>query len=114
VSNTIQQNYILFFEFLCQEQVPLALVITGLENEKSMDAWWTMNKVHIENSGIVPVTHVCITTIQGYQNAYEARYFEPRKKVLNMLKELGDRDGCSVDVSSRLARMEKKLRQFHQ
>ncbi|KAG1731284.1 hypothetical protein EDB19DRAFT_1340567 [Suillus lakei] len=36
VSNTVQQNYKLFFEFLCQEQVPLALVVTNLENEESM------------------------------------------------------------------------------
>ncbi|KAG2335694.1 hypothetical protein BDR05DRAFT_897936 [Suillus weaverae] len=112
VSNTMQQNYRLFFEFLCQEQVPLALVVTNLENEKNMDDWWTKNKAHIEKSGIVPVTHVCITTIKGYQNAYEARYFESRKKVLNMLKELGSRDACSVDVSSWFARMCKKLREF--
>ncbi|KAG1848070.1 hypothetical protein DFJ58DRAFT_796753 [Suillus subalutaceus] len=112
VSNTMQQNYRLFYEFLCQEQVPLALVITNLENEENMDDWWTKNRAHIENSGIVPVTHVCITTIKGFQNAYQARYLESRKKVLNMLKELGDRDPCSVDVSSWFARMCKKLREF--
>ncbi|KAG1725507.1 hypothetical protein EDB19DRAFT_1643988 [Suillus lakei] len=112
VSTTVQQNYRLFFEFLCQEQVPLALVITNLENEDNMDDWWTKNKAHIENSGIVPVTHVCITTIKGYQNAYEARYFESRKKVLNMLRELGGSDACSEDVSSWFLRMCKKLRQF--
>ncbi|KAG1848092.1 P-loop containing nucleoside triphosphate hydrolase protein [Suillus subalutaceus] len=112
VSNTMQQNYRLFFEFLCQEQVPLALVITNLENEENMDDWWTRNRAHIENSGIVPVTHVCITTIKGYQNAYEVRYFESRKKVLNMLKELGGRDTCLVDVNDRFARMSKRLREF--
>ncbi|KAG1741960.1 hypothetical protein EDB19DRAFT_687267 [Suillus lakei] len=112
VSNTMQQNYRLFFEFLCQEEVPLALVVTNLENEKNMDDWWTKNKAHIEKSGIVPVTHICITTVKGYQNAYEARYFESRKKVLNMLKELGNSDACSVDVSSWFVRMCKKLREF--
>ncbi|KAG2104631.1 hypothetical protein BD769DRAFT_1505374 [Suillus cothurnatus] len=112
VSNTMQQNYRLFYEFLCQEEVPLALVVTNLENEENMDDWWTKNKAHIENSGIVPVTHVCITTIKGYKDIYAARYFESRKKVLNMLKELGNRDACSVDVSSWFARMCKKLREF--
>jgi hypothetical protein len=109
VSTTIQQNYRLFFEFLCQEQVPLALVVTNLENEENMDAWWTMNKAHIEKSGIVPVTHVCITTVKGYQNAYEVRYFESRRKVLNMLKELGSRDACIVDVKDWFARMREFL-----
>ncbi|KAG1809711.1 uncharacterized protein BJ212DRAFT_1379261, partial [Suillus subaureus] len=92
-SNTMQQNYRLFFGFLCQEQVPLALA-------------------HIENSGIVTVAHVCIITIKGYQNAYEARYFESRKKVLNVLMELGSRDACLVDVNDWFARMCKKLREF--
>jgi hypothetical protein len=109
VSNTIQQNYRLFFEFLCQAQVPLALVVTKLENEENMDDWWTMNKEHIEKSGIVPVVHVCITTIKGYQNAYEARYFESRKKVLNMLRGLGSRDACLVDVKDWFARMREFL-----
>ncbi|KAG2070669.1 hypothetical protein BDR04DRAFT_1076475 [Suillus decipiens] len=112
VSNTMQQNYRLFFEFLCQAQVPLALVVTNLENEENMDEWWTKNKAHIENSGIVPVTHVCITTIKGYKNAYEARYLESRMKVIKMLRELGNRDVCSVEVSSWFARMCKKLREF--
>ncbi|KAG1840864.1 hypothetical protein C8R48DRAFT_781598 [Suillus tomentosus] len=112
VSNTVQQNYRLFFEFLCEERVPLALVITNLENEPNMDDWWTMNKAHIEKSGIDPVTHVCITTIKGYKNAYEARYLESRAKVLNMLRELGNNDACSVDVSSWFARVCKKLREF--
>ncbi|KAG2040432.1 hypothetical protein BDR03DRAFT_857773 [Suillus americanus] len=112
VSNTIQQNYRLFFECLCQEQVPLALVVTFLENEENMDDWWTIHKPLLENSGIVPVMHVCITTIRGYQNAYEAKYFESRKKVLNMLKELGSRDPCLVDGSVWFARMGKKLGEF--
>ncbi|KAG1886636.1 hypothetical protein F4604DRAFT_1675516 [Suillus subluteus] len=100
LSHTVQQNYRLFFEFLCQEQVPLALVVTNLENEENMDDWWTMNKAHIENCGI------------GYQNAYGARYFESRKKVLSMLKELGSRDACLVDVNDWLARMCEKLREL--
>lgn len=110
VSNTIQENHRLFFEFLflCQEQMPLALVVTNLENEENMDHWWTMNKAHIENSGIIPITHVCITTTKGYQNVHEARYFESRK-VLNMLRELGSRDACVVDVKDWFVRMREFL-----
>ncbi|KAG2367138.1 hypothetical protein BDR07DRAFT_1272910 [Suillus spraguei] len=112
VSTAVQQNYKLFFEFLCQGQVPLALVVTNLENEEKMDDWWTKNKAHVENSGIVPFTHVCITTIKGHQNEYEARYFESRKKVLNMLMELGTRDASLLDVSDRSPRIYKKLREL--
>ncbi|KAG2346144.1 hypothetical protein BDR05DRAFT_907251 [Suillus weaverae] len=105
VSRTIQQNYRLFYEFLCQEKVPLALVVTNLENEVNMDDWWTRNKAHVENSGVVPVTQVCITTIKGHQNAYEDRYLESRKKVHDMLRVLGSAEPYSMDVSSWFARL---------
>src|SRR5882757_3909739 len=67
ISDTVQRNYSLFYEFLCQKQVPISLVFTGLENEQGcMDNWWTQNKAHVEKSGITSVAHACITTIKGY------------------------------------------------
>jgi hypothetical protein len=105
VSRTMQQNYRLFYEFLCQEKVPLALVVTNLENEVNMDDWWTRNKAHVEKSGVIPVTQVCITTIKGHQNAHENRYFESRKKVHDMLMVLGSAEPYSADVSSWFVRM---------
>lgn len=101
----MQQNYRLFYEFLCQEKVPLALVVTNLENEVNMDDWWMRNKAHVEKSGVVPTMQVCITTIKGHQNAYENRYFESRKKVHHMLRVLGSAEPYSVDVSSWFVRM---------
>ncbi|KAG2337252.1 hypothetical protein BDR05DRAFT_799572 [Suillus weaverae] len=70
-----------------------------------MDDWWTRNKAHVENSGVVPVTQVCITTIKGHQNAYEDRYLESRKKVHDMLRVLGSAEPYSMDVSSWFARL---------
>jgi hypothetical protein len=89
VSDTIQKNYRLFYEFLCQGKVPLSLVITGLENEQDdMDNWWAQNKAHIENSGIHSVRQACITTIKSHSNVYGKRYDESRKKMHRMLSEL--------------------------
>ncbi|KAG2105408.1 hypothetical protein BD769DRAFT_1504276 [Suillus cothurnatus] len=105
VSRTMQQNYRLFYEFLCQKKVPLALVITHLENEVDMDDWWTRNKIHVEKSGVLPVTHICITTIKGHQNAHEHKYFESRKKVHDMLRVLGKAEPCLMDASGWFARM---------
>ena len=113
ISETVQRNYKLFYEFLCQEKVPLALVITGLENEPDeMDAWWTQNKTHVQKSGISPVAHVCITTIKGFNNVYETRYVESREKVRKMLGELSCHVAYSVDRHSWFARMYKKMRGF--
>lgn len=111
ILESTQQNYRLFHEFLCQEKVPLALVITNLENEENMDDWWMHNQDVIKEYGIAPVTQVCITTTRGLRNAYEDKYLESRKKVCDMLATLGVGDACSVDVNW-FARMCKKLRQF--
>ncbi|KAG1730252.1 P-loop containing nucleoside triphosphate hydrolase protein [Suillus paluster] len=110
VTTTTQQNYRLIFEFLCQGQVPLALVVTNLENEEeSMDEWWTRNQAHFKAYGIDPVTHVCITTIKGHNNAYATRYSESRTKVHNILRELGSREACLVDVIGWFSWLCKKL-----
>jgi hypothetical protein len=112
ISNTVQQNYRLFYEFLCQKQVPVALVITGLENEPNMDDWWTQNETHFKTSGIASVKHVCITSIKGHGNAYEERYWESRKKVHKMLNELAYGTAYSTDTTGWFGRMCKKLREF--
>lgn len=113
ISGTVQQNYRLFHEFLCQSKVPLALIITGLENEKGdMDQWWTRNQGQVEKCGISSSTQVCITTIMGYNNAYEKRYMESRTKVLDVLRVLGSGVAYSVDVNGWFVRMCKKLREF--
>ncbi|KAG1836414.1 hypothetical protein DFJ58DRAFT_690957, partial [Suillus subalutaceus] len=99
ILESTQQNYRLFHEFLCQEKVPLALVITNLENVENMDDWWMENQDVIKEYGIAPVTQVCITTIKGLKNVYEEKYSESRKKVCDMLTTLGRGDACLVDIN---------------
>jgi hypothetical protein len=113
ISDTVQRNYNLFNEFLCQKQVPISLVFTGLENEQGdMDNWWTQNQAHVEKSGIASVAHACITTIKGYKDVYEERYMESRNKMLNMLDELACGATCPVDADGWFTRVCQKLRQF--
>jgi hypothetical protein len=113
ISETMQKNYSLFYKFLCEEKVPVALVITGLENEPDcMDNWWAQNRAHVERSGIASVAHVCITTIKGYNDVYEKRYLESRKKIHMMLNDLTCQVAYSVDGNGWLARVCKKMREF--
>jgi hypothetical protein len=87
VTETMQSNYRLFFEFLCQEKVPLALVITGLESESDdMEAWYTRNGGHVEKCGIHSVGHACITSITGYKDIYRARYEESRRVLCSTIE----------------------------
>jgi hypothetical protein len=112
ISETVQRNYSLFYESLCQKEVPLALIITGLENEQGdMDNFWTQNEAHIEKSGIAPTAHACITTIKGYNNVYEKRYLESREKVHRMMDELlACEIACPVDADGLFARVCHALR----
>jgi len=112
VSETLQKNYRLFYEFLCQEKVPLSLVITGLENVQDMDNWWAQMKAHIENAGIHSVRQACITTIKGYRDVYEEKYVESRKKMHRMLSELAYDAACPVDANGWFIRVGRKLQEF--
>jgi hypothetical protein len=113
ISETAQKNYHLFHEFLCQGKVPLTLIVTGLENEPDdMDDWWTRNKAHVDMCGISSSMQVCITTTMGYKGVYTARYLESGEKVRNMLREIGDGEGCPLDTNNWFARFCKKLRVF--
>jgi len=113
ISDIVQRNYTLFYEFLCHERVPLTLIITGLENEPDdMDSWWALNRAHVEKSGITSVAHVCITTIKGDNNVYEERYIESRKKVHVLLTKLTREVACSVDMRRWFALVFKEMRSF--
>ncbi|KIK27900.1 hypothetical protein PISMIDRAFT_145192 [Pisolithus microcarpus 441] len=58
VTMTTQSNYRLFYEVLCGQQVPIALVITHLEREVDMEDWWTRNHKSIEKYGIKEVWEI--------------------------------------------------------
>jgi predicted GTPase len=63
---TLQSNYRLFNEFLCEKKVPVVIAITYLENEpEEMDAWWKRNKDTFRHQEFHVAGHACITAIRG-------------------------------------------------
>jgi predicted GTPase len=82
---TLQSNYRLFHEFLCDKKVPIVVVITYLENEAGeMDNWWKNNKDVFDRLGIDVAGHACITAIRGN---YPERYEESRSTIRKVVKE---------------------------
>ncbi|OAX35468.1 hypothetical protein K503DRAFT_367399 [Rhizopogon vinicolor AM-OR11-026] len=78
-----------------------------------MDNFWTRNQAHVEKSGIASVAHACITTIKGYNNVYEKRYLESRKKVHRMIDELlACEVSCPVDTTGLFVPVCKGLREL--
>ena len=59
------KNYELFFKTLCQQQVPIVIVVTNLENEETMDDWWQRNEERLRNHGMTFTGHACVTTTKG-------------------------------------------------
>ncbi|KAG2116819.1 P-loop containing nucleoside triphosphate hydrolase protein [Suillus clintonianus] len=82
---TLQNNYRLFHEFLCDKKVPTILVITYLENEVgAMDDWWKRNDEIFKDREVHVAGHACITAIRGN---FARRYEESRITVRNLVKE---------------------------
>jgi GTPase Era involved in 16S rRNA processing len=78
VTATMQSNYRLFFEFLCEEKVPLALVVTNLEREARMEDWYTRNMGHLEKHNIRSAGHACITAANLLDGRHRDKFEESR------------------------------------
>lgn len=82
ITATSQANYRLFYEALCRSQVPIALAITHLEQEKDdMEDWWTRNVERLEELGLKFAAHVCVTGLPTHNN-----YVESRRRVWDLLQ----------------------------
>ncbi|KAG1859580.1 P-loop containing nucleoside triphosphate hydrolase protein [Suillus subalutaceus] len=82
---TLQTNYRLFNEFLCDKKVPIVVVITYLENEQGeMDDWWNRNRGVFDEQEVHVAGHACITAIRGN---YPDRYAQSRNTIRSLVKE---------------------------
>ncbi|KAG0708319.1 hypothetical protein DFH29DRAFT_891905 [Suillus ampliporus] len=83
VSSMLQSNYLLFLEVLYQRRVPIVMVVTCLEGEDDMDAWWTRNHEEFERFQISVKGHACVTTLTGA----DAKYKASREAMRNLIRE---------------------------
>lgn len=87
VPATLQNDYRLFHEWLCEKKVPIVLVLTGLEREKRMEDWWTRNEATFNRYDIVVQGHACITAADKLDGRYQGLYDESRHLVRNLVRE---------------------------
>jgi len=87
ITSTMQRNYRLFFEFLCGKNVPLAFIVTHLENEDVMEDWWVRNEKTFGEYGIHSVAHACITAAPARVTALAGKRTESRSALQMMLHE---------------------------
>jgi hypothetical protein len=83
-----QQNYHMFFDIICERQVPIVIVITGLENEENMDAWWVANEEVFDSHGMNFKEIACITATKGLwkgEALFEEAYVQSKMKVEKLI-----------------------------
>ncbi|KAF9230626.1 P-loop containing nucleoside triphosphate hydrolase protein, partial [Melanogaster broomeanus] len=94
ITATAQSNYRLFCEFLCNKQVPIALVFTGLEKEERMEDWWERNAKIVESYGIRGVSHACITAVRDNTSGQDYKYQESARMVRELLTKYAREDNA--------------------
>ena len=83
----VRVNYDLFWKIICRKEVPIVLVVTGLEEEHDMDNWWKKNGKTVEKMGMSFNGHACVTTTRGKRDAYREEYEASAQKVWRLIRK---------------------------
>jgi predicted GTPase len=88
VTATLQSNYRLFHEFLCEKKVPIVLALTNLEREQRMEDWWKRNHGMFEKYQIQVAGHACITAANNrFDGSHQILYEESRITIRNLVQQ---------------------------
>ena len=114
ITTTMQHNYRLFSEFLCDKKVPLVLVVTHLECEDVMEDWWERNEKTFEEYDIRSVAHACITAATARVTTFAAKRAESRVALQGMFQDALNfpSDPYVRDVRSWFVNLVEMLRAF--
>ncbi|KAF8843072.1 hypothetical protein BDN67DRAFT_964976 [Paxillus ammoniavirescens] len=89
-------NYNLFYSAICRKKVPIALVVTGLENyEGEMEGWWAANVAEFATFNMHFDAHACVTTLDAQRvnsPVLKQRCLESRQTILSMIANTCSRD----------------------
>ncbi|KAG2153898.1 P-loop containing nucleoside triphosphate hydrolase protein [Suillus clintonianus] len=87
VTATLQSNYRLFHEFLCEKKVPIVLAITNLEREERMEDWWVRNGSTFKRYQIEVAGHACITAANRSDGRHKDLYEQSRTTMRKIVQE---------------------------
>ncbi|KAF9220783.1 hypothetical protein BS17DRAFT_671828, partial [Gyrodon lividus] len=64
VNQSLAKNYDIFYSAICRKKVPIAVIITGLENaEGDMEDWWNEGEQVLAGFDMYFDAHACVTTL---------------------------------------------------
>lgn len=112
-------NYDLFCSIICQNKVPVVVVVTGLENESPMETWWVENGGQLSSHGMNFVGHACVTTTRGKQlksgeHIFEDEYEESEGKTRKLITDHYLRAPWVVDERTWLGDITSKLARYYE
>ncbi|KXN87237.1 hypothetical protein AN958_09048, partial [Leucoagaricus sp. SymC.cos] len=86
--DVLKHNYEIFWRIICQESIPIVIVVTGLENEDSelREGWWTANKEELIRHGMDFRGHACITATKGKKGIFQKEYEESKRQVQGLIE----------------------------
>jgi len=90
VTYATQQIYKMFYDIICNKEVPMVIVLTGLELEQDMDGWFHRNREAFDKGGMIFQGSACITATQGIVNGrtlYGDAYKQSKEKVERLIYE---------------------------
>ncbi|KIJ06752.1 hypothetical protein PAXINDRAFT_20050 [Paxillus involutus ATCC 200175] len=102
----VRLNYELFHRAICGQKVPIVAVVTGLENEERMDAWWDDNEADLRKFGLVFSSNACVTASRGKflkktgHHAFEDEYEDSRRKLLELIPQNCSPEPILISVQS--------------
>lgn len=98
IRQALLRNYNIFYAAICRKKVPVALVVTGLENyEGDMEAWWTEHEKDLTKHGMRFDAHACVTTIHSDHPAIQDRLKQSRDVLRNLMQTRFDATTWRVD-----------------
>jgi hypothetical protein len=101
VRQALLRNYNIFYAAVCRKKVPVALVVTGLENyEGDMEAWWTEHEKDLTKHGLRFDAHACVTTIQSDHPTIQNRLKQSRDVLRNLVQAKFGATAWRVDEDS--------------
>ena len=88
----MKDNYNLVHGRICKGKVPIFIVITGLENEVPMDAWWVQNEAEFSRNGMSFDGHACVTSTRGKRregggHMYDTEFRESQVVLRRLIKD---------------------------
>jgi len=88
VTYATQQIYRMFHDIICNKEVPMVIVLTGLELEPDMDGWFRRNRETFDKSGMMFQGSACITAVRGMKDGqalFEHAYRHSKEKVERLI-----------------------------